>query len=210
MRSASTMNPKLWPNLLSGTRIALMPAVLLSAILGSKLWFVVLVAASLLTDALDGFLARKLNAFSEFGRKLDSAADYLTMMTGLAGIALLWPELVRRELPWIIAGLSAFFGVIIFGFVRLGRPPCYHTWGAKIGAMGCALSMIPLLSGWSAVPFHVAVSVQIAAAVEEVIISLLIPAHTGEMATLWHALRLRRTERAALNTKKEVAVAVER
>jgi phosphatidylglycerophosphate synthase len=189
------MNPKRWPNLLSGARIALMPAVLLAAIVGSRPWFVVLVAASLLTDALDGFLARKLNAFSDFGRKLDSAADYLTMMTGLAGIALLWPEIVRRELPWIIAGLAAFFGVIVFGFVRLGHPPCYHTWAAKIGVIGCALSMIPLLSGWSAVPFHVAVCLQILAAVEEVIISLLIPKHVGEMATVWHALRMRREER---------------
>ena len=204
------MNPKIWPNLLSGTRIALMPAVLLSAIAGSKLWFVVLVAASLLTDAFDGFLARKLNAFSDFGRKLDSAADYLTMMTGLAGIAILWPELVRRELPWIIAGLSAFFGVIVFGFVRLGHAPCYHTWAAKVGVMGCALSMIPLLSGWSAVPFHVMVSWQILAAIEEVIISLLIPKHVGEMATVWHAWRVRRANRVALNPKPDVPVVVER
>lgn len=204
------MNPKLWPNLLSGTRIALMPAVLMSAILGSRPWFVVLVAASLLTDALDGFLARKLNAFSDFGRKLDSAADYLTMMTGLAGIALLWPELVRRELPWIIAGLSAFFGVIVFGLLRLGRPPCYHTWGAKIGTMGCALSMIPLLSEWSAVPFHVMVSLQILAAVEEVIISLLIPSHSGEMPTVWHALRMRRELRERRVAKQTEPLPAER
>lgn len=195
------MDPKLWPNLLSGTRIALMPAVLVSAVMGSKLWFLVLVAASLSTDALDGFLARRLNAFTDFGRKLDSAADYLTLMTGLAGIALLWPELVRRELPWIIAGLIAFFGVIVFGWVRLGRPPCYHTWGAKIGFVGGALSMIPLLSGWSALPFHVMVVLQILAGVEEVIITILIPSHEGPMATVWHALRLRRQNRARVGMK---------
>ena len=185
-------DPKLWPNLLSGTRIALMPAVLLAAIFGSKLWFVILLAASLTTDALDGFLARRLNAFSDFGRKLDSAADYLTLMTGLAGIALLWPESVRRELPWIATGLGAFFGVIAFGFIRLGRAPCYHTWAAKFGAIGCSLSMIPLLSGWSAVPFHVMIVLQVLAALEEVVIIVLIPKHEGEIATVWHAWRLRR------------------
>ena len=201
------MNPKIWPNLLSGARIALMPAVLLAAIGGSRLWFLILVAASLVTDALDGFLARRLNAFSDFGRKLDSAADYLTMITGLAGIALLWPDIVRRELPWIVAGLSAFFGVIVFGFVRLGHPPCYHTWAAKIGVAGCALSMIPLLAGWSAVPFHVMVILQIFAAIEEVIISLLIPRHVGEMATVWHALKLRRENAAAAREPQPVAQA---
>lgn len=186
-------DPKLWPNLLSGTRIALMPAVLLAAIFGSKPWFVILLAASLTTDALDGFLARRLNAFSDFGRKLDSAADYLTLMTGLAGIALLWPESVRRELPWIATGLGAFFGVIVFGFIRLGRAPCYHTWAAKLGAIGCSLSMIPLLSGWSAGPFHVMIGLQVLAALEEVVIIMLIPKHEGEIATLWHAWRLRRS-----------------
>jgi phosphatidylglycerophosphate synthase len=195
------MNPKLWPNVISGARIALMPAVLLAAIAGSRPWFIALVAASLATDAVDGFLARRLNAYSDFGRKLDSAADYLTMMTGLAGIALLWPEIVRRELSWIIAGLSAFFGVIAFGFVRLGHAPCYHTWAAKAGVVSCALSMIPLLGEWSAVPFHLAIVLLILAAVEEVIITLLIPKHVGEMATLWHALRLRRENRAPRQEK---------
>jgi len=190
-------NPKLWPNLLSGTRIALMPAVLLAAIVGSKPWFVILLAASLSTDALDGFLARRLNAFSDFGRKLDSAADYLTLMTGLAGIALLWPESVRRELPWIATGLGAFFGVIVFGFVRLGRAPCYHTWGAKLGAIGCSFSLIPLLAEWSAVPFHVMIGLQVLAALEEVVIILLIPKHEGEIATVWHAWRLRQSGRGA-------------
>lgn len=204
------MNAKRWPNLLSGARIALMPAVLLAAMAGSRRGFLILVAASLATDALDGFLARRLNAFSDFGRKLDSAADYLTMMTGLAGIALLWPDIVHRELPWIVAGLTAFFGVIVFGFVRLGHPPCYHTWAAKAGVAGCALSMIPLLAGWSAVPFHAMVLLQIAAAVEEVIISLLIPRHVGEMATVWHALRLRRQNRAAADIEQSPSAPVHR
>lgn len=194
------MNPKLWPNLISGTRIALMPAVLTSAMAGSRRWFVVLLAASLATDALDGFLARRLNAFSDFGRKLDSAADYLTMITGLAGIAMLWPDIVHRELAWIVAALAAFFAVIVYGFVRLGRAPCYHTWATKLGAMTCAFSLIPLLGEWSAVPFHVAVTVQIVAGIEEMIIALLVPSHQGETATIWHAWRLRHESMALLTS----------
>lgn len=183
---------------MSGTRIALMPAVLLSAVAGSRPWFIALLAASLTTDALDGFLARRLNAFSDFGRKLDSAADYLTMITGLAGIALLWPDIVKRELGWIMVGLGAFFAVIVYGFVRLGRAPCYHTWLAKAGAVGCAFSLIPLLAGWSAVPFHVMIVVEVIGALEEMTIALLLPSHTGEMATVWHAWRQRGDSMALL------------
>lgn len=190
------MNRKLWPNLMSATRIALMPAVLASAIAGSRPVFVVLIIVSLTTDALDGFLARRFNAFTELGRKLDSAADYLTMVTGLAGIALLWPEIVRRELPWVVTGLVAFFAVIVYGFVRLGRAPCYHTWASKTGAVVCPFTLVPLLNEWTALPFHVAMVGLVVTGVEEIAIALIIPRHTGEMPTVWHALRRRREEMA--------------
>lgn len=200
------VNPKALPNLLSGTRIALMPAVLIAALAGSKVWFVTVLAGSLATDALDGFFARRLNAFTDFGRKLDSVADYLTMLVGLAGIALLWPEIVRRELVWVTSGLAAFFAVIVYGFVRLGRAPCYHTWLSKIGVLGCALAMIPLLGEWSAVPFHVMIVVLIVAGLEEMWIALLIPWHKGEMATVWHAWRAQR-ERCAAQRLENAPVA---
>lgn len=190
------MNRKLWPNLITATRMALSPAVLMVAVAGSKPWFVGLITATLLTDALDGYLARRLNARSDLGRKLDSAADYLTLIIGLAGIALLWPDIMRREMPWIVAALVSFFAVIVVGFVRLGRAPCYHTWISKLGAVGCAFSLIPLLSGGTAVPFHVLTILQVIGGVEELLIVFLVPAHTGEMPTVWHAWRLRRASRA--------------
>lgn len=200
------VNPKLWPNLISATRIALMPAVLMVAMAGSRFWFVLLLGAALFTDLLDGFLARRLNAFSELGRKLDSAADYLLMVTGLAGIALLWPEIVHRELAWIIAGLTAFFAVIVYGFVRLGRAPCYHTWASKTGAILCPLSLVPLLKDVSPVPFHVVVILMIFAGLEELAIAVLVPSHVGEVATVWHAWRLRRESMALLKPSRDVHV----
>ena len=183
------------PNLLSALRIALMPAVLLTAVGGSKPWFVGLLVAALLTDAFDGFLARRLHAESELGRKLDSFADYLVMITGIAGIALLWPDIMRRELPWVATGLVAFFAVVIYGFVRLGRAPCYHTWASKILAVACGPTLIPLLAEWSAVPFHVVMTLLVLCGAEEILIAALVPWHVGEMPTVWHAWRLRRTTR---------------
>jgi phosphatidylglycerophosphate synthase len=184
------------PTLLSGARLALMPAVLTAALTGSRWWFVALLTAALLTDALDGFLARRLNAYSDLGRKLDSAADYVTMITGIAGIALLWPDVMRRELPWVIAGLVAFFAVIVYGLVRLGRPPCYHTWASKVLAVACALSLIPLLAEWTALPFRVVMALLVLGGVEEIAIAFVVPWHVGEMPTVWHALRLRRARAA--------------
>lgn len=181
------------PNLLSATRIVLMPAVLLTAMGGLKPWFIGLLVAGLLTDALDGYLARRLHAQSELGRKLDSFADYLTMITGIAGIALLWPAIMQRELRWVTVGLVAFFAVVVYGFVRLGRAPCYHTWASKALAVACGLSIIPLLAEWSALPFHVAMALLVACGGEEIAIAILVPWHEGEVPTVWHAWRMRRS-----------------
>lgn len=204
------VNAKLLPNLLSGTRIVLMPAVLTAAIVGSRGWFVALLAASLATDALDGFFARRFNAFSEFGRKLDSAADYLTLVVGLAGIALLWPVIMRRELPWVAAGVGMFFIVLGYAFWRLGRLPYYHTWMSKVGVAGCALALIPLLAGWTAVPFHVAMVVLMVGGVEEFAIASLIPWHRGEVRTVWHAWRMHRSREKAESSATRIPVSTGR
>ncbi len=186
------MSRSRWPNYLTATRIALMPAVLVAALGGSRQWFVVLLVASLLTDAVDGFIARRLKAETDFGRKLDSAADYLTLLTGIAGIALLWPELMHRELPWVVAGLTGFFMVVVYGFARLGRALCYHTWATKVLAVALALALVPLLAEWTDIPFHVVMVMQVLGSLEELAIAALVPWHAGEVPTAWHAWRLRR------------------
>jgi phosphatidylglycerophosphate synthase len=202
------VNAKILPNLLSGIRIALMPVVLMIAWADSRLWFVIVLSFSLLTDALDGFFARRYNAFSEFGRKLDSVADYLTLIAGIAGIALLWPDIMHREWVWVATGLAVFFSVMAYGLVRLRRIPCYHTWTTKVGVAGCALSLIPLLADTTPLPFHLAMLVLMLGGLEEVIIMHLVPGHVGEMPSAWHAWRLRKTNRAA-STPREPYVTVD-
>lgn len=195
-RKVRPMRKSQWPNIVTASRIALMPPVLASAILGGRSWFIGLLALALSTDVLDGYLARKLNAYSDLGRKLDSIADYTVLFVGLAGIALLWPDVVRREWPWFAAVMGSFFAAMIFPFVRLRRVPCYHTWLSKGTVAGCALALIPLLAGWTATPAHVIAVLQVLAGVEEIAIVMLVPWHVGEMPTAWHAWKLRQAQRA--------------
>jgi phosphatidylglycerophosphate synthase len=183
------------PNLVTASRIVLMPAVLAAAIWGERRWFLGLLGVALFTDVLDGYLARKLNAFSQFGRKLDSIADYTTLFVGLAGVFLLWPDVVRREWPWFAAVMASFFIAMLFSFIRLGRAPCYHTWLSKGTVAGCVLSLVPLLAGWTSTPSHIVASLQVLVGVEEIAIALMIPWHVGEMPSAWHAWKLRKQRR---------------
>jgi hypothetical protein len=45
------------------------------------------------------------------------------------------------------------------------------------------------------VPFHVVMTLLVLCGAEEILIAALVPWHVGEMPTVWHAWRLRRTTR---------------
>jgi len=70
------------PNPISVLRIILSFFLVYIVINGASLWTIaVIFAIAALTDALDGFLARKLNMITNFGRKLDVIADRILMIS---------------------------------------------------------------------------------------------------------------------------------
>ena len=180
------------PNMLSAIRLLLAPVIIaVAAIIGSKACFLGLISAALVTDILDGFLARLLNIQSEFGRKLDSWADYATVVAGTAGLWLLWPDIMRREWLWFIGSFFGIFAIVIYGILRYGKVLGYHTWLAKAVAWALPISLAALLAGWPAVYFHVVVMLQVICTLEELAIALLLPGHSGEVPTFWHAWKRR-------------------
>jgi CDP-diacylglycerol--glycerol-3-phosphate 3-phosphatidyltransferase len=184
---------KALPNLLSGLRLVLAPTmVVAAAATGSRLWFLILFGLCLLTDALDGFIARRWHAESDLGRRLDSWADYVMTAAAVAAIWLLWPEVVRQEWPWFLTTVVGCFAIVIYGLLRWRRVLGYHTWLAKGMAVVLPIGVIVLLAGWTPVAFHVAVVLQVLCGVEEMIIAFLLPGFSGHMPSVWHAVRQRR------------------
>jgi phosphatidylglycerophosphate synthase len=188
---------KVLPNLLSVLRLVLAALmVVVAATAGSRAWFLILFGTALVTDALDGFLARRWHAVSDLGRRLDSWGDYVMTAAAVAGIWLLWPEVVRKEWPWFVTTVVGCFAIVVYGLVRWRRVLGYHTWLAKAMVFVLPIAVVVLLAGWSVAPFHVAVLLQVLCGVEEMVIAFLLPGFSGEMPSLWHALRRRREERA--------------
>jgi phosphatidylglycerophosphate synthase len=183
---------KYLPNALSLLRLALAPVLVVVAwAAGSRPWFLGLFLASLLTDALDGFLARRLKAESDLGRRLDSWGDYVLTGTAVAGICHLWPAVVAAEWPWFVVTLVGCFSIVAYGLVRWRRVLGYHTWLAKGMAVVLPTSVLVLLAGWSAVPFHAAVILQVLCGIEEMAIAFLLPGYSGHIPSGWHAYRRR-------------------
>lgn len=79
-----------WPNILTLTRIVLIPVLLAVYWLdwaGAHIAATVIFVLAAITDWLDGWLARKLNQSSAFGAFLDPVADKLMVSTALVLVA---------------------------------------------------------------------------------------------------------------------------
>jgi len=183
------------PNLLSALRLALAPVMVIEAAAGgSRTWFFILFGTALVTDAFDGFLARRFHAVTDLGRRLDSWGDYVMTAAAVTGIWLLWPEVVRREWPWFVTTVMGCFAIVIYGLLRWRRVLGYHTVLAKAMVFVLPLAVIVLLAGRSAAPFHAAVFLQVLCGLEEMAIALLLPGYSGEMPSVWHAWHRRRAQ----------------
>jgi cardiolipin synthase len=97
------------PNLLTGLRLASAPAVALLLIGGNDRAALGIFALAGLSDAADGFLAKRFGFATRFGRYLDPAADKLLMLASfvtltLLGIAPIWLTaiVIGRDLAIIL------------------------------------------------------------------------------------------------------------
>lgn len=116
-------------------RIIAAPVLLLLIILNRFDIFKWLLAISFFTDAIDGYLARRYNAISVLGARLDSIADDLTIAMAIVGIFRLNLNFILAQ--WVpVAILVLLFLVQVgFAFKRYGKMTAFHTYSAKVAAV---------------------------------------------------------------------------
>lgn len=87
------------PNALTLLRLLLVPVFAALYLTGSVRLALVVYVAAALTDALDGFLARKLNQITSFGKLFDPLADKLMQLTMLICLA------TTGHVAWVYIGI---------------------------------------------------------------------------------------------------------
>lgn len=183
------------PNALSTLRIALAPLLLLLAWYGFRELFLLLWLFSYFTDALDGFIARHFNQTSELGPKLDTAADFAIYMASPLAIWWLWPDIVRRELIFFLIIMTCILLPPLIGFIKFRRMTSYHTILVKIAIVLVVFSLVWLFLGGSAWPFRVATLIAIAAAAEEISLTLLLARPYSDVRSVRRLLQQKKIPR---------------
>ena len=118
------------PNFISLYRLLVFPVILFMALTLRESWFVVLICISLVSDILDGNIARIFKLQTNFGAALDNLADILTIIAALLGLFIFkWTE-VQPHAWFLFLFLGIFVISYIIAFVRFGKIPGLHLYSA--------------------------------------------------------------------------------
>lgn len=116
-------------------RIFAAPILLLLIYLDRRLIFTWLLLISYSTDAIDGFLARKLKITSPRGSQLDSIGDQITLIIGLLGLFYFETNFIKANLFLILIAFIPYIIQMILAYLKYGKATAFHTYLAKLSAI---------------------------------------------------------------------------
>ncbi len=156
------------PNLISGYRLATFPLILWLAATGRETLFAVLFCINLISDILDGLIARAFNQATRLGARLDSLADITLYILAAAGMAKFKrADLAPHAVPLLLA-FACYLLPIAVAFLKFGKYPSLHLYSCKLGAYLQGLFFFILFTwGFRAWLFHAAVAWGILSWLEE-------------------------------------------
>lgn len=158
-------DPLNWPNRLTFLRVLLVPAVI-SCVLSHEPgkaylfnWALALFVIACITDALDGFLARKLHQTTPFGRLIDPLADKLLIVSTFTALCFTPHLPAEAHIPaWVAVPVLTRDIVLLAGslivFMATGQLQARPDLAGKATT---AVQMLALLACLARLPAHVRV-----------------------------------------------------
>ena len=159
------------PNLISLYRLLIFPVILYMALTGKENAYVVLLCISLISDVLDGNIARIFKLQTHFGAALDNLADICTYAMALLGLFLFkWTEIEPHA--WILYVFLTFFVLSYFvSFFRFGKIPGLHLYSAvSAGYIQSAFFFVLFVFGFYSWMYYLAVGWGAIAYIEKIFV----------------------------------------
>lgn len=147
----------------------------------------------LLSDILDGIIARKQNISSAKLRRMDSQVDMLFWLSIGLSTWILYPELITSNsiVIWIIIGMEAACYAI--SLVKFKRETCTHAFLSKLWGISLLIAFTSLIGfNHAGIPFQMAISMGLISHIDRILITLLLPHWAHDIPSAYHAYLIRR------------------
>lgn len=184
-------------NSLTVYRLCAAPFLIILAIFGQFNLFKWLLLVSFLTDAVDGFFARKYKITSSFGARIDSLADDCTILAAIIGMCILHSLFFLHEIIPVAVLLLLYLVQNVLAFRKYKRTTSFHTYTAKVAAVLQAAFLItfffiPYLVYWL---FYLMVVLTGIDLLEEIILVLILPVYKTNVKGLYWILAKRSSKK---------------
>jgi CDP-diacylglycerol--glycerol-3-phosphate 3-phosphatidyltransferase len=181
------------PNALSIARIVASPVLVALAATGLEPAFTWVLVPALLSDIVDGLVARVFRLQSQLGALLDSVADTLLLVASLYGIWVFHPAVVADH---GLAGLllvGAWLVENAAALLRYGRLSSFHTYLSKVAGYLLGIFVGSLfVFGFQPWLLYLAVGVSLVGNCEELALLALLPQWRPDVRGIWWLLREQR------------------
>ncbi|MCC7361830.1 MAG: CDP-alcohol phosphatidyltransferase family protein [Anaerolineales bacterium] len=180
------------PNPFTWLRLLALPALWALALTAQDLWLAVGLLAAILTDMLDGWLARRDPRYA--AGDLDALADKALALSVAGWLALRRPAIWRAHPALLLCAAGLYAALLVYSRVKFGRVSTLHLHSGKVGGLLQAVFVLHALfsGGYSPPLFYLALGSFCFAAAEELLILL---THTTvdpeQVRSLWPWLKAR-------------------
>lgn len=185
-------------NAISFFRVVAFPVLIVLMVLHDLETFKWLIFISFMTDALDGFLARKFKVISILGSRLDSLGDDLTVLASFIGVIVFRGEFLREQ--WLPIALMWLLFFIQLGYAigKYQKATSFHTYGAKIATIfqGVFLCSLFFLDQTLYPLFYATVVVTCSELIEEIVMVHFLRSWRPDVRGLYWALKMRKDSQA--------------
>ncbi|WP_422092225.1 CDP-alcohol phosphatidyltransferase family protein [Tenacibaculum ovolyticum] len=183
-------------------RLLLAPIILLLAYFigeNAKIIIVILMYLGLISDILDGIIARKQNISSPKLRRMDSQTDMVFWLSIGLATCILYPKLISDNsiVIWTILGME--LACYVISFIKFKKETCTHAFLSKLWGITLLIAFTSLIGfNHAGIPFYSAVIMGLISHIDVILIILILPKWTHDIPSAYHAYLIRKN----INFKK--------
>jgi phosphatidylglycerophosphate synthase len=176
---------------LTGLRAALAPVLVALGIAHGGGLAAAALIAGFVSDVFDGVVARRFGVSTAGLRRLDSITDIAFYLAAVFCAWRLQPQVLRA---YAIA-IALVVGTLVFDHLverwKFGRAASYHAWTAKLWGLTLFAALVLLFARGSGALLPLAIACGLLSNLEDLAITLVLPAWRHDVPSVVHAWRIR-------------------
>lgn len=177
-------------------RLLLAPIILsLAYFIGenAKITIVILMYLGLISDILDGIIARKQNISSAKLRRMDSQTDMIFWLSIGFSTWILYPKLIsdNSTVIWTILGME--IACYVISLIKFKKETCTHAFLSKLWGITLLIAFTSLIGfNHAGIPFALTIIMGLISHIDRILITLILPKWTHDIPSAYHAYLIRK------------------